>query len=188
MSERNDLTMLVGVLLILVVFVVGAATAQEIPEYDRGEFTHWVDDDRDGQNTRQEVLIAFSLSPVEFTSDTQRTVAAGEWYGRYTGETFTTSRHVDVDHIVPLAWAWENGAWAWTASLRRAFANDPRNLLPVSASANRSKGAKGPLEWMPALESYHCEYLLRWKDVLQAYDLPVRVNLIHMAFRVCNGG
>jgi hypothetical protein len=38
------------------------------------------------------------------------------------------------------------------------FANDPGNLLATSASADRSKGAKGPDQWLPSFG--HCEYVV----------------------------
>jgi hypothetical protein len=38
---------------------------------------------------------------------------------------------------------------------------------------NRQKGAKGPLEWMPPRESFHCQYVTRFKRVLIIYGLEL---------------
>ncbi|WP_236079024.1 HNH endonuclease family protein [Marinobacter nauticus] len=45
---------------------------------------------------------------------------------------------VDIDHVVPLNWAWGHGASSWPRQKREKFANDPVNLIPVEASLNRS--------------------------------------------------
>ncbi len=87
--------------------LAGLAFAQD---YDRRAFTHWTDEDRDGQNARAEVLIAWSEAQVAFTDERERTVATGQWTGLYTGEVFTEARQVDIDHVVPLAYAWSHGA------------------------------------------------------------------------------
>ena len=52
---------------------------QGIPKYNRTEWRHWNDEDRDCQNTRHEVLIMESLSPVKFKSDRGCQVLEGEW-------------------------------------------------------------------------------------------------------------
>ncbi|MCY3730058.1 MAG: HNH endonuclease family protein [Rhodospirillaceae bacterium] len=160
--------------------------AQDIPGYERRAFTHWTDADRDGQNARAEVLIAWSQAPVTFTDARERTVSGGRWTGPYTGETFTQASQLDIDHVVPLAYAWAHGAHAWTADKRRAFANDPLNLLPVQASANRQKGAQGPLDWMPPREAFACEYLLRWRRVIDAYRLAPDARVMSMEVRICD--
>lgn len=77
---------------------------------------------------------------------------------------------MDVDHLVPLRWAWINGAYAWSDEKREQFANDERNLFIVSASANRSKGARGPDEWLPPNEAFHCQYVTRYLRILILYD------------------
>ena len=56
-------------------------------------------------------------------------------------------------------------------SKREQFADDPVNLFAVEARVNRQKGAKGPLEWMPPRESFHCQYVTRFKRALIIYGL-----------------
>lgn len=55
----------------------------------------------------------------------------------------------DWDHIVPLAYANAHGGCNWSVEEKRAFADDPYVGICVNASDNRSKGAKGPSEWLP---------------------------------------
>ena len=55
-----------------------------IPEYDRGDWRHWVDEDGDCQDARQEVLIEESLEPVEYEDDRECRVACGHGGGRHT--------------------------------------------------------------------------------------------------------
>jgi len=109
-------------------------------EYDRGEFGHgWLeDDDPDCQDTRAELLVERSQSPVQFASDRQCRVVSGLWVGFFSNEVFTDAGAMDLDHIVPLAAAWNMGADEWTDELRTRFANDPLNLQFTSASLNRS--------------------------------------------------
>ncbi len=65
---------------------------------------------------------------------------------------------------------------------KRAFANDPDNLLATSSSANRSKGAKGPDQWMPSIDQ--CTYAKRWESLLDKYQLavlPVETGALKLA-------
>ena len=145
-----------------------------LPDYDRKEWKHWIDADRDCQNTRAEVLIAEAAGPVTFTPDKDCTVAAGEWQDPFTGETFTTARDLDVDHLVPLANAHRSGGWQWAAARKRDFANSleyANHLIAVAAAANRSKGARGPEDWRPPNAAYHCQYARDWIAVKDEWDL-----------------
>lgn len=84
-----------------------------------------------------------------------------------------TGAAVQIDHIVPLALAWDLGARNWTEEMRIRFANDPANLLAVQGQANQDKGDKPPSEWMPANGAFHCQYAMQYIAVLRGYGLPV---------------
>jgi hypothetical protein len=98
-------------------------------------------------------------------------VVRGRWNDPYTGKIFSNARDLDIDHMVPLAWAHAHGADQWDAAQRRKFANDPINLFAVEASANRAKGAKGPLDWLPPDAAYRCEYITRFHRIVLTYKL-----------------
>ena len=89
----------------------------------------------------------------------------------YTGGSVTNARQLDIDHVVPLEWAHGHGGDRWGTAKKTEFANDPGNLLPVWSSANRSKGSKGPDQWMPEIN--RCEYAERWQRIIQKYELLV---------------
>ncbi len=132
--------------------------------YDRNLYGSWIDADGDCQDTRQEVLIAESITPVQLDSRGCR-VLSGTWLDPFTGQTFTNPGDLDIDHFVPLAEAHASGASQWPRELRSQFSNDlswPGSLIAVSASANRSKGARDPAQWLPPNEDFRCEYVTNW--------------------------
>ena len=141
--------------------------------YDRGLFRHWIDADGDGCDTRREVLIRDAVETP--TVGERCNLSGGRWVSLYDGRVFTgDGGGLDMDHMVPLAEAWDSGAWAWSPERRRAFANDLEHrfaLLAVSASSNRSKGARDPAEWMPPDASSHCLYATYWRDTKVAWGL-----------------
>lgn len=143
--------------------------------YSRNAFQHWVDDNRNCLNTRHELLKSQSTGPITMDESGCR-VIRGRWNDPYTGEIFYDGHKVDVDHLVPLKWAWENGADQWTVDKRKQFANDERNLFIVSASANRSKGAKGASEWLPPNDKFHCQYVTRYLRVLIIYKFSSTIS------------
>lgn len=141
--------------------------------YDRDLWPHWIDADRDCQDTRAEVLIQHSQIPVTFSDARHCTVLRGRWFDPYTNATFTSARSLDIDHLIPLRHAHGHGGDQWSEARRREFANDPENLLAVSASANRSKGASSPDEWLPDNKDFWCEYGRRWQALKQRYELMI---------------
>lgn len=142
----------------------------------------WTDDvtvpgGHNGCDTRNDVL-ARDLSAIELRPGTRDCVViAGTLTDPYTGQqiTFTKGKayEVGIDHLYPLARAWDLGAASWSPEQRRNFANDPINLIAVSGSANSSKQDKGPGEWLPVNATYRCEYAAGYLQVAIAYQLPI---------------
>ena len=151
---------------------VPAARTDGATPYDRSRFGGWSDDDNDCLTTRHEILLARSAAPVELSPEGCR-AARGLWRDPYTDTEFTAAAELDIDHLVPLRYAWDRGASRWSEDKRREFANDPANLLPVAAAVNGSKGASGPLDWLPPSSDFACEYLLRFDRVVARYGLEV---------------
>lgn len=146
-----------------------------MPEYDRGDWKHWIDEEKDCQKTRAEVLIAESIEQVELSPDGCK-VVSGKWLDPYTGETFTDPKKLDVDHMVPLKNAHRSGGWEWTYERRTFYANDlnhSESLIAVKASANRSKGAKGPDQWKPSNTDYWCTYATDWEAIKNRWGLSM---------------
>ncbi|WP_218418125.1 HNH endonuclease family protein [Alteromonas lipotrueae] len=158
-------------------------------EYDRADWPHWIDDDNDCQNTRHEMLVSTSSIPVEFKTDKGCQVAIGEWYDPYSGDIFTDSTTLDLDHIVPLKFAHGHGGDKWSRDKRQIFANDPQNLLLVKASLYRQKGAKGLDEWLPPNHAYRCKYIAKFMEAVDKYGLqliPSEKRVISKMRSACN--
>jgi hypothetical protein len=147
-------------------------TADHVGGYSRSLFRHWIDADKDGCNTRYEVLIAEAIVKPKVGAGCYLT--GGKWKSPYEGKVFTNPSGLDIDHMVPLAEAWRSGAWAWTAAQRMEFANDledSRSLLAVTASLNRSKGDRDVAGWLPV--KAQCAYISNWIAVKSRFDLTV---------------
>jgi len=83
-----------------------------LPAYDRGDWKHWFDMDKDCQNTRHEVLIDESSTEVIFKDDRECQVEAGAWRDPYTGEIGTDATKLNLDHMIPLKNAHDSSGWA----------------------------------------------------------------------------
>jgi hypothetical protein len=156
--------------------------------YDRDLFRHWVDNDGDGCNTRREVLILEAVQKPTVTGDCD--LIGGQWYSVYDGVTTNDPGDFDIDHLIPLKEAWDSGAHSWTASQRRAFANDlgnPEALIAVTASSNRSKSDRDPADWLPPNLSYHCQYITDWMKVKIFWRLSVDEREFQALRRVAAG-
>ncbi|MFI9248242.1 HNH endonuclease family protein [Streptomyces sp. NPDC053086] len=131
--------------------------------YERTKFRHWVDADGDGCSTRAEVLKAEAVVAPEQGERCKLT--GGEWYSPYDDRYIAGPGGLDIDHLVPLAEAWDSGASAWSAKEREAYANDlgdDRALIAVSAASNRSKADQDPATWLPPAAGYRCQYVTDW--------------------------
>ena len=155
-------------------------------DYLRSAFGDAWDDDtsapggRNGCDTRNDIL-ARDLDDKTYVAIKRcpQAVATGELRDPYTNATVAFTRgpkvgeSVQIDHIVPLAYAWDMGARDWTAQMRARFANDPANLLAVAGQANQDKGDLPPGEWMPPNTAFHCTYAMQFIEVLRGYRLVV---------------
>lgn len=155
--------------------------------YEREEFGQaWSDDvtvefGHNGCDTRNDILRR-DLDPESLVlkEGTHDCVAlAGTLHDPYSGQDIEfqrgaqTSRAVQIDHVVPLADAWQKGAQQWSLEKRRDFANDPRNLLAVDGPLNQQKGAGDAATWLPPNKGFRCEYARRIVEVKAAYEVWV---------------
>ncbi|GHJ98611.1 HNH endonuclease family protein [Streptomyces sp. NPDC003753] len=123
-------------------------------------------------NTREYILKRDGSNVV---TDSSCAATSGSWYSPYDGATWYAASDVDIDHLVPLAEAWDSGASKWTTSQRQAFANDITRpqLLAVTDNVNQAKGDQDPATWVPSRSSYVCTYVRAWVQVKYYYDLSV---------------
>ena len=158
----------------LILKIVVSDPPSEMPDYDRDDWDHWNDADGDCQDARQEALIAESSIPVTFTDNRMCKVESGEWTDPYTGDVVEDPSKLDVDHMVPLANAHDSGGHAWDDDRKAQYANSlnyPGHLIATTASANRSKGRKGPDGWRPPDQAYWCQYAIDWIVIKRDWGL-----------------
>ncbi|GHI06756.1 hypothetical protein AQI88_30150 [Streptomyces cellostaticus] len=144
--------------------------------YQRTSFKHWNagKNPTDGCNTRAEVLIHEAVDPPQILPGCKLT--GGRWWSYYDSKWVTSASALDVDHMVPLAEAWDSGASQWTAARREAYANDlnaESSLVAVSAASNRSKADQDPAQWLPPTISVTCRYLSEWTATKLRWGLTV---------------
>ncbi|MFD5178743.1 HNH endonuclease family protein [Nocardia sp. NPDC058379] len=140
----------------------------------------WSDDTEapgghDGCDTRNNVLAA-QLREVVLRG--RCVVVEGVLSDPYTGTDITFRKsdggRVQIDHVYPLAAAWDMGAAAWPPARRLRFANDLSvNLLATGAATNQSKGDDTPADWLPPARANHCFYAAKYLTVAVDYDLPI---------------
>ena len=144
--------------------------------YTRAQFPTWSDLDRNGCDTRNEILNR-DLTMVSFKDGTRDCkVISGSLIDPYSGKVIvfsSTKSTIDIDHVVALSNAWQTGAAYFDKTKRQQIANDPLNLLAVDYSLNRQKGDGDAATWLPPLKSYRCDYVARQIAVKAKYGLWV---------------
>lgn len=129
-----------------------------------------------GCATRDRILRRDLSDKIYVTGGTCR-VQSGTLHDPYTGETIKyvrgTRSAIDIDHVVALMDAWQKGAQQWSATKRKTFANDPLDLLAVSASANRAKSDADAATWLPPNKGFRCQFVARQIAVKHKYGLWV---------------
>jgi hypothetical protein len=173
-------------------------------DYRRAAFGDAWDDDNgapgghNGCDTRNDILNRDVVDKT-YTSIKRcpHAVASGTLHDPYTNATVAfvrgnrTGAEVQIDHIVPLALAWDMGARDWPDQKRLRFANDPANLLAVAGRANEAKGDSEPADWMPANSAFWCQYAMQFVEVLGGYGLSVdeaSATMLRRAAATCPTG
>lgn len=132
-----------------------------------------------GCDTRNDVLARdLTVAGSVAVSSCAAAVAAGRFRSPYTGRELVFARGrgsaaVQIDHVVPLAYAWDMGARDWPPARRVALANDPANLVAVDAASNQAKSDLEPGRWMPELRGFWCQYAIAFVVVSAGYRLPI---------------
>jgi hypothetical protein len=146
--------------------------------YTRDQFgPTWADVDRNGCDTRNDILKRDLVNEVFKEKTNGCTVLTGTLVDPFSGETINfvqgakTSSEVQIDHVVALSNAWQTGAFKLTADQRKAFANDPLNLLAVKGRLNSQKGDGDAATWLPPLKSFRCDYVSKQIAVKFKYKL-----------------
>ena len=140
--------------------------------YSRDLFPHWIDADGDGCSTRNEVLLEEADDPPTRTGTC--TLSGGRWFSYYDRVSWTNTSDIDIDHMVPLAEAWDSGARTWTTATRQAYANDLgdyRTLVGVTDNGNQAKGDQDVAQWLPQYDK--CRYLREFVAVKHRWRLTV---------------
>ncbi|WP_246268313.1 GmrSD restriction endonuclease domain-containing protein [Nonomuraea typhae] len=152
--------------------LIAVAPESHEDTYDRDLFPHWIT--ISGQcNTRETVLKRDGDNVVVNTSCA---AVSGSWYSPYDGATWTAASDLDIDHMVALSESWRSGAWAWTTTKRRAFANSlsDTQLWAVTDNVNQAKGDQDPTTWKPPLASFWCDYAKSWTDIKYDWGLSAQ--------------
>jgi hypothetical protein len=142
--------------------------------YDRDKFGQWIDADRDGCDTRREVLISEAKTKPKVGRGCD--LAGGSWVSPYDGKGYRDPTKLQIDHMVPLSEAWKSGAYRWTNTTRQRFANDlgyGPSLVAVTSRLNMSKGDREPWQWLPPKKSYQCKYVANWIAVKWRWGMTV---------------
>lgn len=143
----------------------------------------WSDDTdapggHDGCDTRNNAL-ARQLTEVTFRAGTNNCVVlSGTLDDPYTGRRITfdkaDAKDIQIDHVYPLAAAWDMGASGWSRDRRLRFANDlDYNLLAVDGKTNEDKSDNTPADWLPPAAATHCFYAGKYLTVATQYSLPI---------------
>jgi hypothetical protein len=130
-----------------------------LADYKRENWRHWSDLDKDGLNTRQEILMR------DFDMNNQF------WITPYLKKEVRNAGSIDIDHIVPLKEAYLSGGKNWSKEEKEKFANDEENLTVSYLSANRKKGSKDIAEWLPDYNK--CWYIEKFTKIKEKYQLTL---------------
>ena len=148
-------------------------------KYKRTEWKHWISYETPCWTTREEVLdrqaekgsVTYLDKDDKETKDKSKacSIKSGVWIDPYSKETIKDPTKLDIDHTGALSWTAKAGGQEWDKQKKQDYANDFDHLVATTAKENRTKGDKGPSEWMP--ESSKCEYAKVYTHIVKKYNL-----------------
>ena len=148
--------------------------------YSRAAFGQsWADVDRNGCDTRNDILKR-DMTSIVFKPKTRNCVVlSGTLIDRYSWEMINfvrgnvSSMEVQIDHVVALSNSWQTGAFKLSIAQRTALANDPLNLFAVKGRLNLQKSDGDAATWVPPMKSFRCAYVAQQIAVKAKYELWV---------------
>lgn len=148
-------------------------------KYKRTEWKHWISYETPCWTTREEVLdrqaekgsVTYLDKVDKETKDKSKacSIKSGVWIDPYSKEKVEDPTKLDIDHTGALSWTAKAGGQEWDKQKKQDYANDFDHLVATTAKENRTKGDKGPSEWMP--ESSKCEYAKVYTHIVKKYKL-----------------
>lgn len=101
----------------------------------------------------------------------------------YSGKEITDIKLVDFDHIIPLKFIATKCDINWTKEQKNKFAQDENVGVSVLNKENRSKGAKGPSEWLP--KENQGDYCYTWLLLAKEWGLSLPQHDLDTCKVVC---
>lgn len=101
----------------------------------------------------------------------------------YTDKEITDIKMLDFDHICTLLYIHKYSDINWSKEQKNKFAQDENVGVSVLNKENRSKGAKGPSEWLP--KANQGDYCYSWLLIAHEYGLALRQQDIDTCKLVC---
>lgn len=146
--------------------------------YNRGDWPHWLDVPGHPCRSARQAALYRDARPGTGDWDPEGCkVSAGEWLDVYGGRgVLSDPSLLDVDHLIPLAYAHEHGAADWSRERKARYANFLGyrwHLRSVALRANREKGDAGPATWVPANIADWCQYGQAWATVATIWRLSL---------------
>lgn len=146
-----------------------------VPYNRDSHFGGWLRDTAAGSclNTRGKVLVRDSQSGVTYTPN-GCTVDTGEWNDPYTARLHTSSKDIQIDHVVALKNAYMTGAHEWNFAKRCLYANFLGNnfhLLSVNGKENLKKSDSSPSGYVPPNKDFTCEFIKDWLNIKLIWSL-----------------
>ena len=146
-----------------------------VPYNRDAHFGGWLRDSTNSTclNTRGKVLVRDSVTNVTYTPN-GCTVDTGAWADPYTARMHTSSKDIQIDHVVALKNAYMTGAHEWDFKKRCLYGNflgNPFHLLSVNGKENLKKSDSTPSGYVPPNKAYTCEFIKNWLNIKLIWSL-----------------